>query len=582
MNVDQPWMLLALLGVGAVAAWALWRPGRREVLLPSLAGWLATAGSHSPDRPRRRLSSSWLVLLLGAVLVAVAMAGPAWHRARPGRRFELAVLRSAELAGPAGSDRLARAGQLLAERLTPNDRVRLVLPTQADSPAERWLRPASLSETLGDLPAIPASSGELTLPAPRPGVPRVVFAPAGAPLPTGPGLQAVALPASLPKLLLVSLSARTHLGLTSALARLRNTTGEPQSGALVWLLWRDGQLREVARQPVKLRPGLALPVLQDLPPAGGLGVRLEVAGQAEQSAWLTKGPSRRLGVLLQGRASRWLVKHLAADPLLRAVRTPAEADLAIVGGGATVPSLPCLFVAPSSPPPGFRDGAQWADVSLADADADRDDPLLAGVRPGALAARRVRGWVDVATGANDLKTILSLQGQAIMLRTRPARDGIAGALRAAWLGFDLSAENLAPTTASAVLLANAVRWLGGVDPGEPSWRTHRPIDMPGRADLRPLTGSDSPDPPGPGLYRTSSGRLLAVSPTVLRPGPAAEPLPEAIAKLQLPSAVLSAEPFGLGPWLAVAGGCCWAVGWALRNGPVHTIPRRDTTKGATS
>ena len=87
MGFESPWNLLWLLGVGAVAVFTLLRPARRRVIVPSLRLWAQAAGgeSQSVSRSRGRVSLSWLLLLLGAVLGVLGMSKPVLYPPTAGK-----------------------------------------------------------------------------------------------------------------------------------------------------------------------------------------------------------------------------------------------------------------------------------------------------------------------------------------------------------------------------------------------------------------------------------------------------------------------------------------------------------------
>ncbi|MCK5114908.1 MAG: BatA domain-containing protein [Phycisphaerae bacterium] len=80
MGFESPWNLLWLVGVAGAAVFALLRPARRRVVVPTLRLWIAAgAESQSASHSRKRIALPWILLLLGAVLAAFALSKPVIH-----------------------------------------------------------------------------------------------------------------------------------------------------------------------------------------------------------------------------------------------------------------------------------------------------------------------------------------------------------------------------------------------------------------------------------------------------------------------------------------------------------------------
>ena len=143
MELLSPWFLLALAPVAAAAIWSLLRPARQLVVVGSLSLWdkAAASLSSSARRRTRRVGASWACLLAGALLAVLACARPAWFTEAPARRLAIVAVPSAELAAGGGMDRLRGGVNALLERLSPADRVQLVLPDVLGG-ATDWLTAA--------------------------------------------------------------------------------------------------------------------------------------------------------------------------------------------------------------------------------------------------------------------------------------------------------------------------------------------------------------------------------------------------------------------------------------------------------
>ena len=421
---------------------------------------------------------------------------------------------------------------------------------------------------MADLPILPVSARTWSLPPAGDGW-RVVFAPVGADVSAGPGQSVVFLPTSLPTLLLERFAARLDGEETVLLARFRNDGEDPAEVELAWRTF-DGERFAEETDRMTIPPGAMRRVLHTVPAASAVGVTMRTGSAPPQSAWRVRRPARRLGVIQLGPPSRLLRRYVAADPLLREVDRLEEADVAIARRVRPPDKVPCLVIAPPTAPPGFRKGPPRADVRFADAAAAVDDPVLRDVEPAALAARRVRGFS--AVGNDALAVLLESAGEAVLVRTRPDVSPVPGGLRQVWLAWDLSDPNLAPTDAAVVLLANAVRWLGGVTDAEDAYRAVSPLRSAGWQGGSSLTAETSDGtPPHPGLYRDVAGRLYAVAEPAVQPGtPAVDPA-QAVAHLPLPPPRRFGNRWPIGSALLVLAGLCWSVGWALRVGLSHTI-----------
>ncbi|MFW6066401.1 MAG: BatA domain-containing protein, partial [Planctomycetota bacterium] len=138
MTFGFPWALLGLVPVTAVAILALLRPARRRLTVPSLRWWLGHSSRRAPAARRRsrRAVLSWLLLLLGAVSAVLAGAQPVVRTQAPRRYLAIAVVNSAELHSPDATDALHRSAAALLSRLSPADRVQLLLPETAGGASE--------------------------------------------------------------------------------------------------------------------------------------------------------------------------------------------------------------------------------------------------------------------------------------------------------------------------------------------------------------------------------------------------------------------------------------------------------------
>ena len=108
MILAWPWSLLGLVAVGAAAAWALLRPGRQLAVVATLSLWRQAAASldRVARRRARRVTASWVLLLLGAMTAVWSAARPLYRPSAPVRRVAVGLVPSAELAGEGGRRRM--------------------------------------------------------------------------------------------------------------------------------------------------------------------------------------------------------------------------------------------------------------------------------------------------------------------------------------------------------------------------------------------------------------------------------------------------------------------------------------------
>ena len=124
MNFLSQWWRLGVAAVGAVALWALIRPGRQHVRVASLQLWQEAASALTRrERRTRRISGSWLLLLLGAVAAVLALSRPTFFASRPIRHVSIQLCPAAEVATERGMEQFREAASGLLERLDAEDQV---------------------------------------------------------------------------------------------------------------------------------------------------------------------------------------------------------------------------------------------------------------------------------------------------------------------------------------------------------------------------------------------------------------------------------------------------------------------------
>ncbi|MFP4052839.1 MAG: hypothetical protein ACLFV7_03145 [Phycisphaerae bacterium] len=560
----HPWLLVGLLPVLGVALWALVRPGRQSAVVAWLGLWKEAAGSLPPASRRRirRVSAAWACLLGGAVLAVLAAARPIVPAATPSRRVVVVVYPMADL-GEQGMVALRRAAATYLNRLEPGDRVLLLFPPQVPTPAGEWGSPQQARKRIEALLPAPIAASQATR-APLPeGVDDAVhFAPASMPLHQGPGQAVVSLPADPPAVTLDALSAVSlDAGGVELFAALHNHTARAQTVEVrPWVLTAAGNAPtrgepNTVTIPVGGRRGVAFRLATEAAVAG-----VSAGKGAAQNAFLVRRSSPGGDVVLLGRPDPNLRRFLNADPTLRLVTDPNEADAAIAVGTAPPPGLPAIVFDPPSAPVGWRKGEASGPLLLRRANLAEDDPLLQHVPLEAVAVRTARAWI--ASGQTPQVRLVTRNGDALVLRT--SEDHAAPAR--VWVAFDPAAENtnLPVLPAMPIFLRNVMdyllpatqhktRYLGGL--GLPPAEDARSVWM---APGRWMGGR------APGLYLDRQGEYVAANVLGLRGGRAnAEPA-AAAESLTLPAAGSRGEPTDLLAVLAVAAGAAWLVGWWLR------------------
>jgi len=570
MVLTSPLWLLGLLAVAAAAAWALWRPGRQLVDVGSVRLWEQALASlaRSARRRTRRVTASWVLLLLGAAAGITALSGPVLRFARPARRLAVAVVPSAELAPGGGRRRLQAAAEALLSRLSPADRVQLVRPPAAGG-ASAWLTPQQAREELLRTPLLAAPAAELALPPHDPAAQKLVrFVPAGARLPGGPNVETVEVPVALPPTGFEHFGAVERGGGGAQLfAALRNSASAAWSGELtVRTLDADGPAtwRQATSAAITIGPRGREQFVRDLPASSAVAAALGPPGGAPVAeAFLVRRAAVRRAVALIGPDEPMLRRFVDADETLRPAGDADEADVVIANGVVPPAGKPALVIAPPQPPPAWRRGPQLFAADLSGASLAADDPVMKGVAMQSVAVRRLPTWLP--PDRHELKVLAAVAQGAVMLRS----DGAAGPRRV-YVTFELSGDNtnLAVSEAMVVFLANAMRWLAPPGRAKAVYECLSPRQAADAAGWRRVAGAAPADAggpwPWPGIFRDEAGRLQAVSLPALAAAEAPRDARAVAETLALPPPLPAASGAALWPILAAAAMALWLAGWAAR------------------
>jgi hypothetical protein len=589
MTFLNPWLLLAVLPVVAVAILSLLRPGRAEVIVPTLQWWLAAleASGGAARRRTARLRLAWVLLLIGAVAGALALARPAGVRHASARWVRLELLPAIETGGYGGYPfTLQPAALAVLDRLGSADRVQLVLPELLGG-AQPWAKRDEARQVVRQIAPLPALARELTLPPAQPGRAQLVvtLAPATVTIPAGPGRAVVSLPTRVPLLTVQQFGAEILDEQTvAAYLAVRNNTDRPLPvSAFVAMTSRQAGPAEPVDATFNHQP-FVFPVLRAEPPnllppgqvaaATGHFPRQAVLsfsgspGKHPQSfaCAMVERPARPIRVVTRGEPSAVLVRYLAAEQAVVVVDEPGDADMEICCGAGPSGDLPCLLIDPPKAATGWRAGSQVKNISLGDASLAGDDPLLEGTAAGTMAVRRARPWAPGNRAGGVM--VIGQSGRAVIWRSAADRQP-----RQVALNFALSAENtnIQDAPAWVVLLGNAVRWLSPATarPARYEWTT--PAEAVGWRDwTRKNTWPHATQVPAagplawPGMYVDRQGDWHAVNPPLgIRSAEPAVPPGESIASIQLPAPAPVETAWEAWPALALLAGLCWCVGWAV-------------------
>ena len=571
ITFNWPWALLALIAVALAASWALFRPVRQLAVVGSLELWrqsLAELDKSNKHRSRR-VSAAWLMLLTGACLAALALAGPIWHWQRPGRQIAICIYPSAELS-PQGAKEIRLATKELLDRLSPSDRVQVVLPDVLGGASE-FVSPRA-AELIAATPVLPASADKLTLPAADAAAQHVYhFTAQPALIAQGPNVTVIALAASLPPVTFEALGAElldsTKL---QVFCSLRNNTGQARSVSVRPVYfgldsepspaspWPAGQVPPYGRQDVvsnlPAAPAIELSLIGEDGQAAGAGGR----------AFISREEVIKAKVALIGDDEPMIRRFIRVHPGLELVAQSQMADFVIANGHSAALSdidKPALIINPQIAPPGYATGGRYENVSLSTA-AAVNAGVLKDVDMAGLAVRNLPTWQ--LSDATDAQTLMSYDGQAVIVAVpaSPTRP------KTIYVSFDLSAgnTNFSLLPAFVTFLANVTSDLAGRSNLQQRYLWRGPIDAPISTDATSIARAEhwpSSPWPDPGIYQSPSGQYQAVSLLGLHAEPTSNSATSA-GTVALPPQLSAAGSQELWPLLVILAGSCWLAGWLMR------------------
>jgi Aerotolerance regulator N-terminal len=593
MILLSPWCLLGLLVVVVGALLALVRPRRRERVVGSLRLWEEALGSLRPgQRHQRRISPAWVCLLIGALLGVLASAGPVYYRETPSRRVAVVLHPGAEVSTVRAWQELRNCAVGLLSRLSPDDRVRVLLPVESRS-IDEWLAPGEAMEFIGNVESLPIPAGDLTLLPTPPQAQHVYhFAPASLEIAEGPHTSVVRVASELPPLTVERIGglARDD-GALEVFFAVRNRTGEEWLGS-VGLEGFDAtgkRIWEGSTEVARIAPGQEGSwILRGSGEASVVGALAIAPGPRDQavgcSAYLVRRPRAACKVALVGRDQPLLRRYVDSDPYLELVPDAGDADLLLVNRIAPPPGKPAIVIAPPSPPIGWRLGSTHNDIVLDRAGTAGDHPILQAVNLDEVAVRRLETWLSNQTPSPGQTVVGTIQGETFLLETGPP----AQEYRQVYLSFPIEPEvtNFATTDAFVVLLANAARRLSPDRKGQDLWEYATPRQA-GRDDGRTLLIPAVHYPervsggyPWPGLWRGEGGALEAVNLPSLGEGKVQARPADVTAAVPLPDPRRRREGWRLWPGLLLAAVVLWLTGWTVRDRRPAVPARRENVRAA--
>lgn len=559
MTLVWPWSLLGLLVVLVAALWALYRPGREQAMVGSLAIWQQVLGnlSRKVTNPSRRITASWLLLLAGAAAAVMAASQPQANFSSPARRVTVAVLASAELADDMPETRAAVESFLA--RLAPEDKVKLLLPSPGGFEA-RELSPSGARAAISELAIMPALASDLpTLPPPDDH--QYIFSPAGADITPAPNRTVFEL-ATKPR----ATAEAAAVAMPDKRVQLFLAVTNAAKGGKVWITSVAPDVNVHERQVQLAASAERQEFVVDLPSRKAFIVNIDGTGSPFAGAYLARRQSTRIKVALVGRDEPMLRRFVQAHGGM--VMSPADqAELIIANGVDAVAGKPAILIDPPTSLPGWRRGGEVGPVLLKNAKVDAADELLRGMSLTNIAVRRAQPWV--ASDAAKAQSPLMLDQDALLIKRSPGA-GMAGQV---YLAFDISPanSNLSMSSDFVVLLANCVNWLLP-EQGKLAverYESQTPLEAGQRHDWIRLGKSDlRAHGLVPGLYeQAGSSELHAVS----LPGLGAQRQPYAAsgpssspADVPLPQAQVLGRNVQLWPAMIAIAAMLWLGGWRLR------------------
>ncbi len=572
MSFLSPWWLLGLPLVALVAMLTIRRQDCRLMVVSSVKLWLGAGGvSENSSYRNRRITASWVCLLLGATAGVIALAGPVWQVSGPVRHVRLELSPSAELATSAGLKALRSTALTFLDRLNSGDFVQVVLPVSAGGAGD-WLTQPEARNELQKIQPLPIRAADMIFP-PGHAIAQHTYriGPAGVGQAELPGLSQIDIPTDIPAISFDAIAGKIQPGgKVQIFAALRNNGSKTWQGDVVIQsvdMPGDGPVNV----PTRIGPGQVVHVIREMTPAGGFRIS---AGEAR--AWLARQNSHRVKVTIQGRDEPALRRYIQADPLLELWAGVGDADLIIANGAEPPSGVPALMINPPKSPPGLQADGVMENILLSRADVSASDDILKNVALAGLAIRQARPWSADRYSMSRAVSLISVEGRILMSRTAPGSSALSTPRRV-YTAFDISAENTNIQTDQnfVVLLANVFRWLTKSDSAEAriTYSYQTPIQTAGESSWEIVDAGR----PGwvknvsgeglkkwPGLYRDEAAGLHAVNLIGLTSAKPARPPEQTIAALILPSPVQTDAAWPIWPGLIVLTIIFWVTGWLLR------------------
>ena len=578
MILLYPWALLGLIPIISAAIWALARPTRQVVMVSSLRLWKETIESlGSAARKARRITIGWVCLLIGALCAIVAVSRPVYYSHRPTRTVAIAIYPSAELAAADGENSLAKTVADFLRRLSPADRVRVILPTilaEDTNVSKAFLTPQQAIKKIYKIKPLPVPAEQLTLLETfQEDIQHIYrFAPACLPEVNGRKITTIALPAMPGKVTIDAFTATAYQSSSQGesagelFIALRNHTAETITGKIL-IADADGRKWESSfnlaphqRSTHFYRvPSMSKYYSARLMPDGGLG----------SAAFVVRQSKRIISVACIGRTDPLLLRFVKINPALKLTDDPSSADVLIAVGENPDAETPSLVIAPPSAPPGWQRASKLHNIALRQAGVLSDSPIMKYIDLSNVAIRYAVGWRP--SGISTGKALLTFKKDALIVATMMRRStGTGERSKRVYVAFDISMENtnFPMTDAFVIFLANVFEYLAPQAKGHPCYESATPLQVGIRRDWKPIVSIRSPNVstllPLPGIYQDPAGQLYAVSLTGLKSAHPNTSPAEQVKSLQLPPPEPIGKTIELWKYFALSALLFWLIGWYAR------------------
>ena len=582
MDFISPGWLFGIAPIVAVALWTIFKPARQRVVVPSLSLWqqaLELAGVQSTSKTRK-INLPWILFLLGAVCMLLALIKPQFASSKPSRKVAIILCASAENSTPAGLADLRKSARKLLNRLSPVDQVKLILTSDPPGEHAEFLSPMQAADQLARLAPVPVKLRDINWLSVPQDTQQVFVISAGSKLLANNQTQ-IFTAANLPALTISQASVSDLTETTQALfARLANNSASPVVARVsLRKLMTASPVRWEEITPafeVEIAPGKSASLVRKFqaPYAKAIAIQVAPADLAD-----SKSPARvsfvraktdQIAVAIIGQDQPFLRKYIQADDRLSLISDPALADVIFANREdvpVQFPLKPALLIATPKAGPGWALSGKFENVP-GDQVTLIDDPVTKNLSFKRAAFRNLTAAIpgDFPTG----KAVATYNKQAVICRSTPEKFAY-DTRRWVYLGFglDSSETNLPTSPEFVVLLSNCVdyltanmkkasanRWVSRA-PGFADASTAKQISIFPRPKITTFEK--------PGLFYSPGdpSSLDAVNLLEVEPFAPKSTVDSQILQAKLPEAKYQALPVELSWLFACVGLASWLFGWWL-------------------